>query len=363
MSESSRERDRAEAGFQRIAELVGDRSVALMEVCGTHTMAIGRFGLRSRMPAGLRLISGPGCPVCVTPAEQVDQALAMAREPGVVLTTFGDLIRVPGTRGTLRQERALGRDVRIVYSPMEALQIAQREPTRRVVFVGIGFETTSPTIAATLIRARQAGVGNFSVLPAFKLVPPAMEALVAAEDTQIDGFICPGHVSTIIGCAPYEPLARDHGVPCVVTGFEALDIIDGTLRLLEQWSRGEAAVEVQYTRAVPWEGNPTALRLLDQVFQVCDSRWRGIGLIPATGLELRQEYAAHDARLQVPVEVPPGPDLPSGCACGEVMRGLKVPPECALFGTACTPAHPVGPCMVSTEGACAAYHRYGGASA
>lgn len=352
---------REESLYARIHELTR-RPVALMEVCGTHTMAIGRAGLRARLPASLRLISGPGCPVCVTPALQVDQAIALARLPGVILTTFGDLIRVPGTDASLQLERARGRDVRVVYSPMEALDLALRTPDRQVVFVGIGFETTSPTIAATLVRARAAGVANFSVLPAFKVVPPAMAALASARETRIDGFICPGHVTTIIGCRPYEPLARDHGVPCVVTGFEAADILEGVAMLLAQVVAGEARVEVQYRRAVPWEGNPVALRLLDEVFQPADALWRGIGVLPGTGLDLRPPYDAFDARSRFVLDLPPSRDLPAGCACGQVMQGLKLPPECPLFGRACVPAHPVGPCMVSSEGSCAAWYRYGDGS-
>jgi hydrogenase expression/formation protein HypD len=349
----------AEALYARIGGALS-RPTALMEVCGTHTMAIGRHGLRARLPDGLRLISGPGCPVCVTPAYDVDRAIAMAQEPGVVLCTFGDMLRVPGGRGSLARARAEGADVRVVYSPMEALGIARAEPEKTVVFVGIGFETTCPTIAATMVRAQREGVGNFCVLPCFKLVPPAMEALVASPVTKIDGFICPGHVSALIGLAPYEPLAAA-GVPCVVTGFEALDILEGIAMLVEQVTAGVAKVENQYIRAVPFAGNPTAMGILHQVFAPCDAAWRGIGTLPGTGLVPRPAYADMDARTRVPVEVPPPADLPKGCSCGQVMLGLMLPPECPLFGRTCTPAHPIGPCMVSSEGACAAYHKYGGA--
>ncbi len=354
-------RQGAERAYEAIAGLVR-APVQLMEVCGTHTMAISRFGIRSRIPKQLRLLSGPGCPVCVTPGATIDQLVAMAGEPGVVITTFGDMMRVPGTTSSLEQARALGRDIRMVYSPMDALELAQQLPDKVVVLMGVGFETTSPTIAATVVKAKQRGATNFVVLPAFKLVPPAMAALLSSREARIDGFICPGHVSAIIGTAPYEPLARDYHVSCVVTGFEALDVLDGVVMLLRQLREERAEVEVQYSRAVPKEGNPTALELMGRVFRVVDGIWRGIGRIPATGLEFRGEFSEFDARKRIPVQVnEQAADLPNGCDCGEVMRGLKVPPECRLYGKGCTPSHPVGPCMVSTEGACAAYYRYGAA--
>jgi len=349
----------AEQRYGRIAELV-TRPLALMEVCGTHTMAISKAGLRSRVPRPLRLLSGPGCPVCVTPREQIDQAIAMAREPGVVVASFGDMLRVPGATSSLERERAAGARVQIVYSPVDALALAQDIPDQLVVFIGVGFETTSPTVAATLVRAAEAAVDNFYVLPAFKLVPPAMAALLAGGGARIDGFICPGHVTAIIGSAAYRPLCDQHHIPCVVTGFEVLDILDGVTMLLEQIATGRAAVEVQYRRAVTDAGNTTARALLERVFRVCDSSWRGIGTIPGSGLELAPEFERFDARRRIPVEVAPAPGFDRGCACGEVMRGLLLPPDCPLFGQACVPAHPVGPCMVSSEGACAAYHRYGG---
>ncbi|MBI5532724.1 MAG: hydrogenase formation protein HypD [Deltaproteobacteria bacterium] len=352
-------RERAERCYDKIAALVSG-PVSLMEVCGTHTMAISRFGIRARVPETLRLLSGPGCPVCVTPASQIDHLMAMAREPGVIVTTFGDMLRVPGSKSSLEQERTRGSDIRVVYSPHDAMEIARAAPDRIVVFMGVGFETTSPTIAATMIKALAAGIGNFCVYPAFKVVPPAMDALVASGETRIDGFICPGHVSTIIGSAAYEPIARDRKVPCVVTGFEALDVLEGVILLLEQRAAGKAEVQVQYRRAVSPEGNRTALDILSRTFTPCDAAWRGIGVIPGTGLEPREEFLSMDARRRVQVEMPKDAvDLPAGCGCGEVMRGLKVPTECAMFGTACTPSRPIGPCMVSTEGACAAWYRYG----
>ncbi len=345
--------------YDRINSLV-QRPTALMEVCGTHTMSISRHGLRARMPELLRLISGPGCPVCVTSCDQIDRTIAMAAEPGVAIATFGDMMRVPGSVSSLDRERARGRDVHVIYSPVDALQHAIKNPKRIVVLVGIGFETTSPTVAATLVRALELGVQNFFVLPAFKRVVPAMAALVADKQTRVDGFICPGHVSAIIGSRPYETVADTYHVPCVVTGFEAVDILEGVTSLLEQINDGRSDVEVAYRRAVPPEGNPAALDLMARVFRRCDTGWRGIGVIPDSGLELSDEFSAFDARDRVPVDVPPAPDLPKGCSCGEVMKGLKTPTECSLFGTVCSPARPVGPCMVSSEGACAAFMRYGG---
>jgi hydrogenase expression/formation protein HypD len=374
-------RTRIEALYQEIAALVssvkGQRAegvvgdacggaagssapVAFMEVCGTHTMAIGRHGLRFRLPARLRLISGPGCPVCVTDGAEIDRAIAMASVPDVIVATFGDLLRVPGSSTTLAAARAAGARVTLVYSPLEALELAEKTPAKRIVFIGVGFETTSPTIAATVLQAERHGIENFLVLSAFKVVPPAMLALAATGEVHLDGFICPGHVSSIIGSRPYEAVAEQFHLPCVVTGFEAEDLLEGIAMLLRQRVAGEARVEVQYQRAVPVDGNPRALELLDKVFAPCDAIWRGIGLIPGSGLAFRERYARFDAAVRVPVEVPATVGLPPGCSCGRVMRGLMVPPECALFGQACVPAHPVGPCMVSSEGACAAWHRYGG---
>jgi hydrogenase expression/formation protein HypD len=283
----------------------------------------------------------------------------MVQEPGVTVASFGDMLKVPGSESSLACERAAGRDVNVVYSPMDALLLARAKPHRKVVFFGVGFETTSPTIAATLVRAAEMSVRNFFVFPAFKLVPPAMAALIGSNESGIDGFICPGHVSAITGKLPYEPLAAEHRVPCVITGFEALDILEGVTMLLDQIIQGRAEVEVEYRRAVSPEGNPTALALLSRVFQRCRARWRGIGTIPDSGLQLSEEYAVFDARRHIPVQVSPVPDFPDGCACGEVIRGLLIPNECRLFGTTCAPAHPMGPCMISSEGACAAYFRYG----
>jgi len=333
--------------------------VSLMEVCGTHTMAIGRFGLRSMMPPGLALLSGPGCPVCVTPRADIDRVIAMSVEPGVTVVTFGDMMRVPGSCGSLALARASGADVRVIYSPVDAIDVAAGDPARLVVLFGVGFETTSPTIAVTLTLAARLGVRNLLLYPAFKLVPPAMEAICSSGATAIDGFICPGHVSAVIGSGPYEPIASEHGIPCVIAGFEARDILEAVAMLLGQIAQCRHEVEIQYTRAVPPQGNPRARAALEEVLVTCDAEWRGIGPIPRSGLTLGPGFAGLDARTRIAVEPEQAAPEPEGCACGEVMRGIIVPPECPLFGGACVPESPVGPCMVSGEGACAAYMRYG----
>jgi len=351
-------RERADALVDGIRAMV-ETPVSLMEVCGTHTMSISRSGLRTRLPESLRLLSGPGCPVCVTPCAQIDEIIAMSREPGVTVATFGDMMRVRGSRSSLEAERARGRDVRVVHAATEALRIARSEPRRTVVLLGIGFETTSPTVASTLVQATRQGIDNLRVLPAFKLVPPAMHALVETGEARIDGFICPGHVSAIIGSAPYEHLAYCHGIPCVITGFEPIDILEGIAMLLQQRREDRSEVEIQYAHAVPRQGNPTAIALMKRVLEPSDATWRGIGTIPASGMVLSAEFSRLDARRNVPVEVPDGPDLPDGCGCGEVMRGVLEPGGCRLFGRACTPANPIGPCMVSREGSCAIHFRFG----
>ena len=344
--------------FSTIHDLAAER-VSLMEVCGTHTMAIGRFGLRSMMPPGLSLLSGPGCPVCVTPCADIDRVIAMSREPGVTVVTFGDMMRVPGSCGSLALARASGADVRVIYSAVDAIDVAAGDPERLVVLFGVGFETTSPTVAATLTLAARRGIANLLLYPAFKLVPPAMEAICSSGATAIDGFICPGHVSAVIGSGPYEPIASAHGTPCVIAGFEARDIVEAVAMLLGQIAQRRHEVEIQYTRAVPPEGNPRARAALAQVLVTCDAEWRGIGPIPRSGLTLGPRFAGLDARLRIAVEAEQAAQEPEGCSCGEVMRGIIVPPECPLFGGACVPESPVGPCMVSGEGACAAYMRYG----
>lgn len=331
--------------------------VKIMEVCGTHTVSIAKHGLRAVMPERVTLLSGPGCPVCVTANRDIDLMVALARLPEVTLTTFGDMMKVPGSTSSLAREKAEGHDVRIVYSPLDALGIAQKEPDREIVFVAVGFETTVPAIAATIMRADALGVTNFSVVCAHKTVPLALEALVNDPGVEIDAFILPGHVSTVIGVEPYRFLAERYGVPGVITGFEPVDILQGVLMLLRQIEEGRAEIEIAYQRGVAPEGNPHARALLETVFEPVDAEWRGIGVIPGTGLGLRERFARFDARRRFVVEVPEPTEI-KGCQCGDVLRGATLPYECKLFARACTPEHPVGPCMVSSEGSCAAYYRY-----
>jgi len=337
---------------------ISTSEVRLMEVCGTHTVAIFRSGIRDMLPENISLLSGPGCPVCVTPNEDIDLALAIAGQEDIILTTFGDMIRVPGSSSSLENERAQGADIRVVYSSLDALEIARRTAQKRVVLFGIGFETTAPTIASAVLSARKKSIHNFSVLVAHKLIPPAMKALLDAEEVRIDGFLCPGHVSTIIGSRPYEFIPQNYRVPCVISGFEPLDILQSILLMVQQIESEEARVEVGYRRAVRPEGNVTALRMLEEVFEVSDVRWRGLGMVPRSGLAFREKYRQFDAQSVFDISVSPGNE-PEGCLCGEILRGAKTPPDCVLFGKACTPEKPVGPCMVSSEGTCAAYFRYG----
>ncbi len=343
--------------IRRLAGSAG-RPVKVMEVCGTHTVAIFRHGIRDVIPKSITLISGPGCPVCVTSIRDVDSAIAVSKMPGVTLATFGDMMRVPGGKGSLNDARSEGSDIRVFYSPMDALKLAVEERRREVVFFATGFETTSPLIAATLLEAKRMKIENFSIYAVHKLVPPALRALLDSGDVHVDGFILPGHVSTIIGRKPYEFIAEEYGRPGVITGFEAGDIIEGILMLLYRMSEGKADVGIQYGRVVREEGNPRAVSLMERCFEPCDAYWRGIGMIPGSGLALREEFSMFDALKKFRPEVPACPE-PGECSCGDVLKGVKAPPECPMFGTGCTPENPVGACMVSTEGSCAAYYRYG----
>lgn len=353
-----RRADAARALAREIARCL-PRPVTLMEVCGGHTHAIYRYGIDRLLPPEITLLHGPGCPVCVTPLGRVDQAVALAREPGVLFATFGDMLRVPGTAGSLRDAKARGADVRVVYSPLDALRLAQENPDRQVVFFAIGFETTAPSNAMAVLRAEAAGLRNFSILSNHVRIGPALRAILDAPDVRVDGFIAPGHVSTVIGMEPYGFIPREYRRPVVISGFEPLDLLQAILMLVQQIARGEAAVENQYTRSVRPEGNPRALEAMDTVFQPCDSLWRGLGLLPRSGLCLRPAYAAFDALSRFPRVRFQEAREPKGCACGEILRGAKQPWECRLLGTACTPERPVGACMVSSEGACAAYFQYG----
>lgn len=328
---------------------------ALMEVCGTHTVAIARYGLRECLPDSVRLISGPGCPVCVTPQDQIDLFIALGGLEGICLATFGDMVRVPGTEKSLEQARAEGAELLIVYSPMDAVEAAARRPEEQVVFFGIGFETTAPAVALAILEAKRRRLTNFSVLCAHKLIPPAMMALLDS-DVRVDGFICPGHVSVIIGSEAYRPVAA-RGKPCVVAGFEAADVLAAVRMLLLQIKDGRSEVELEYTRAVRPEGNRKAQEVLGRVFRVSDARWRGLGTIPGSGYELAEEFEEFDAARRFEVERPESRE-PAGCRCGDVLRGAIEPSECPLYGNRCTPRKPVGSCMVSSEGACQAHYRY-----
>jgi hydrogenase expression/formation protein HypD len=359
-----------------VADLCRNRkTINLMEVCGTHTMAISGFGIRRAVDPRLRLLSGPGCPVCVTAQGEIDAAIDIARvglghdpkprrflscpAPDVAVVTFGDMMRVPGTRTSLEQEKAKGADVRVVYSALDALRLAEADRARQFVFLGVGFETTAPTVAATVLAAQESGVSNFFVLPMFKTIPRALDAIASSPRVSVDGFILPGHVSTIIGTRPYEFLCDEYHLPSCVVGFEALDVLQGIHMLLRQMQTGPH-VENQYTRSVKPEGNRKAVQVMETVFEPCDAEWRGLGSIPGSGLTFRREFAEFGARKRFRIAKRQTQDAKrrTACRCGDVMLGVIVPPECRLFAKTCTPETPVGPCMVSTEGACAAYYRY-----
>lgn len=329
----------------------------LMEVCGTHTVAIARNGIRDLMPEGLRLASGPGCPVCVTCNRDIDTVIALARIPNVTITTFGDMTRVPGSTSSLLAEQAAGSSVEIVYSPLDALAFAKAHPEREVVFVGVGFETTTPLVAMAIKRAKAMGLSNFTVFAAHKNMPGALELLVGDPTLELDALILPGHVSTIIGAEPYRFLAEKYGIPGVITGFEPVDVLQGIAMLVRQLHEGRAEIEIAYARGVMPEGNPVALAAIDEVFETCTATWRGLGDIPGSGYRIRDEFADFDAVRRFEPDVEPTRD-PKGCRCGDVLRARIAPNECPLFRTVCTPENPVGPCMVSSEGSCAAYYRY-----
>jgi hydrogenase expression/formation protein HypD len=332
--------------------------IKLMEVCGTHTMAIARAGIRKLLPSWVELISGPGCPVCVSSQSDIDRAIEIAKIKDVIMTTFGDMMRVPGTNGSLAQIKSQGKDVRIVYSCLDALSIASDNPDKKVVFIGVGFETTSPTVAATILEAKKRKIRNFFVLSNFKIIFPALKVLAQSKKVNIDGFICPGHVSVITGSIPYEKIARCYKKPCVIMGFEELDIIKGINRLIKQIKNHTYKVEIEYKRAVKKEGNSQARQILDLVFTLRDSHWRGLGTIKRSGLKLRKEFTDFAAEKEFKVSIPESIE-PKGCVCGEVLQGIKYPRNCRLFKKLCTPQNPIGPCMISSEGTCAAFYKYG----
>lgn len=329
----------------------------LMEVCGTHTVAIARNGLRTMMPEGIRLASGPGCPVCVTSNKDIDTVIALSRVPGVTIATFGDMTRVPGSTSSLLKEQAQGRSINIVYSPLDALTLAKENPDEQIVFVGVGFETTTPLVAMAIKRAKAMGLKNFSVFVAHKNMPGALETIVADPALKIDALILPGHVSTIIGVKPHEFLAQKYGIPGVITGFEPVDVLQGIAMIMRQLHEGRAEIEIAYSRGVMKEGNPVALAAIEEVFETVDATWRGLGVIPGSGYAIRDEYKEFDAFARFSPEVEPTQE-PKGCRCGDVLRGIMAPNECPLFRKVCTPENPIGPCMVSSEGSCAAYFRY-----
>ncbi len=337
---------------------ISKTNVRLMEVCGGHTMAIRKFGIPALLPPTIELLSGPGCPVCVTEKSFIDKAIKLANEPGTIITTYGDLMLVPGSDSSLEKERAKGADVRMIYSPLDALEIAEQNPRKRIVFLGIGFETTSPASAVAVKEAAKKGLDNFFLLSAHKIMPPAMEMLID-EEVQLDGYICPGHVSTITGSGIYTGIVQKFGLGCVITGFEPVDLLQGILMLVQQFESGNPKVEIQYKRAVKPEGNSKALQLLDEVFELRDDWWRGLGVVPMSGYKLRKEYEVFDVERQFNLDISE-PKEEKGCICGAILKGLKRPIDCKLFGKVCTPENAVGACMVSSEGACQAYFRYEG---
>jgi hydrogenase expression/formation protein HypD len=352
-------RDRAIA--ERIVKKIkrfDSLKVNLMEVCGTHTMVIFKQGLKGMLPKNVNLLSGPGCPVCVTSQEDIDKTIELAKDENVIIATFGDMVRVPGTNSSLEKERGNGADVRIIYSPSEALRIARENPARRVVFLAIGFETTSPLIAASLLDVQKEKIDNFYIFSSHKLIPPAMEALLESKEVRIDGFICPGHVSVTIGSNAYKFIAQKYNVPCVIGGFEPLDVLQSIYMLLKQIKEKRTEVEIEYFRAVHPEGNRIAQELIDEVFEVSDVMWRGLGTIPKSGLRLKRKFSDFDAEKEFPTKTKKSKENPD-CACGEVLRGVKKPTQCKLYRKICTPEEPYGPCMVSSEGTCAAYYKYG----
>jgi hydrogenase expression/formation protein HypD len=329
-----------------------------MEFCGGHTFAILRNGIRQLLPPQVELASGPGCPVCVTDNADLDRAIALASVPGLILATFGDMIRVPGSEISLQDARARGADIRVVYSPLDALDLARNNPQKKVVFLGVGFETTAPGVAASVLQAEQENLSNYFVFSLLKLCPPVIKALLDSGDFNLQGMICPGHVSAVIGSDPWHFIARQYGIPCVVAGFEALDILQCIEMLTRQLSAGVSKVEIAYLRSVTPEGNPVAMETMYRVFEPAAANWRGMGEVSASGLKLKPEYRRFDAEHNfefTPVET----RHHKGCICGEILKGKLTPRECRLFGNKCTPYYPVGPCMVSSEGACAAYYIYG----
>ena len=337
--------------------MIRDKKIRLMEVCGTHTVAIFRAGIRQILPKNVELVSGPGCPVCVTDDDYIDKAIAYALEPNTIIATFGDMLKVPGSRSSLALAQAEGADVRIIYSPLDAVDIARDNPDRRVIFLAVGFETTAPTAAAAVLTAQSMGLKNFFALSAHKLVPPVMRALLDSEDTRVDGFLLPGHVAVVIGADAFGFLSTDYKMSGVVAGFEPQEILRALSRLLRSIDEHRAEVVNEYKSVVRAQGNRSAQSILARVYEVCDADWRGIGRIAQSGLKMRDEFASFDIERVAPIKVEPSKKN-TACRCGEVLRGVIEPTNCPLFGKRCEPLNPIGPCMVSVEGVCAAWYKY-----
>ena len=344
--------------IKEIEKLTDGKHIRIMEVCGTHTVSIFRYGIKSLLPDNIELISGPGCPVCVTPISDIDKAIEISKIKGVILVTFGDILKVPGSFSSLYKEKAKGANIRVIISPLDAVKIAEENKDKRIVFFTIGFETTSPAIAIAVKEARKRKLKNFFILSSQKLIPPAIKALLSSKKIKIDGFILPGHVSTIIGVKPYLFIANNFKIPSVITGFEGLDILEGIYMLLKQKKEGKIAVEIQYKRAVKEEGNKLALNVMMEVFDIVDSKWRGLGTIPRSGLDLKDKFSDMNALniFNIPSYYK---EDQKKCICGEILQGLKKPLDCPLFKKICTPDNPFGPCMVSSEGVCSVYYKYG----
>jgi len=338
------------------------KPIRLMEFCGGHTVSIAKHGIRQLLPQTIEMLSGPGCPICVTANADLDKAIALAHLPNVIITSFGDMIRVPGSYSSLQKAKAEGCDVRVVYSVQDALYIARDNPDKSVIFIGIGFETTAPTIAASVLQAEQEGIDNYYILSLHKLCPPVMKALLDLGEVRLNGIVCPGHVSAVIGSYPYQFIPDNYNIACVISGFEPLDILLCIDMLVEQIETGQYKVEIAYRRGVKPEGNRQALNLMGTVFEVGDGNWRGIGVVPSSGLRLKERYQQFDAETNFAVNLKPVREA-KGCLCGSILRGVSTPADCKLFRHSCTPEHPVGPCMVSSEGSCATYYHYGDAYA
>lgn len=346
--------------IERINQLSrGKNNLRLMEVCGTHTVAIFRSGIRQILPANVELVSGPGCPVCVTNDNYIDKAIEYARRKDFIIATFGDMLKVPGSKSNLEKTSAEGADVRIIYSPLDSLRLAQENPRKKIIFLAVGFETTAPTQAATILAAKAQGIKNLFMLSAQKLVPPALRFLLNDSAVKVDGFLLPGHVAVVIGANAFNFLAEEFKMPCAVVGFEAEEILIAIESLLEQIDNNRAEITNNYRSVVKAEGNLTAQKILSQVYEVADADWRGIGKIPASGLKIRKKFADFDIEQVEPIEIE-HIDKKTACRCGEVLRGLINPTACPLFGKNCQPLHAIGPCMVSVEGVCAAWYKYGG---